>query len=218
MTERGGLFLVLEGVEGAGKSTQIVLLSRWMEEAGVPHVTTREPGGTPVGESVREVLLGDGGPDMPAETELFLVLAARAALIAEVVGPALERGEVVLADRFDLSTFAYQGYGRGLGADRLRPLNRVATGGLVPDLYLLLDLPVERGLECQAREEGRRGDRIEAEGRAFLERVAEGYRDLAQGDDRVVPVDAAGDPAEVHDRLKSVLTARFPGTFPPAKG
>lgn len=216
--DRPGLFLVLEGVEGAGKSTQLVLLASWMEENGVPHVTVREPGGTAIGESVREVLLGEGGPDMPAETELFLMLAARAALVREVVGPALERGEVVLADRFDLSTFAYQGYGRGLGADRLRPLNEVATGGLVPDLYLLLDLPVERGLERQRREEGRRGDRIESEGHAFLERVAGGYRDLARDDERVETVDAGGAPAEVHGRLRTLLTARFPGTFPPAPG
>ncbi len=216
MTERAaggrGLFLALEGVEGAGKSTQVVLLSEWMEREGIAHVTAREPGGTAVGETVREVLLGERGAGMAAEAELFLMLAARAAFVREVVRPALGRGEVVLADRFDLSTFAYQGYGRGLGADELRAPNRIATGGLRPDLYLLLDVPVARGLVRQRRG-GKGGDRIESEGAEFLERVAAGYRELAAADERVETVDGDRPAAEVHSRIRAALAARFPGTF-----
>ena len=122
-------FVVLEGVEGSGKSTQVRLLSAWLAEMGVAHATTREPGGTAVGEAIRGVLLDRDGLEMPPETELLLVLAARAAFVRDVVRPALERGETVLADRFDLSTFAYQGFGRGLDLETVRRLNEFATGG-----------------------------------------------------------------------------------------
>ncbi|MGD2120306.1 MAG: dTMP kinase [Gemmatimonadota bacterium] len=209
---RKGLFLVLEGVEGAGKSTQARLLSDWFLSLNVPHILAREPGGTPVGEAIREVVLDRGRLTMPAETELFLILGARAAFTRDLVLPALREGKVVLADRFDMSTFAYQGYGRGLDLEQLKQSNRLATGGLVPDLYLLLDLPVALGLERKGGVE--EGDRIEREGSTFLSRVAEGYRTLAQqmASARLVP--ASGTQEEVQTSLREVLRGRFPETFP----
>jgi dTMP kinase len=211
MTKRGGLFIVLEGVEGAGKSTQARLLSSALEAANVPHVLTREPGGTPVGEAIREVVLDKGGLAMPPETELFLILGARAAFVREVVRPALERGEIVLGDRFDLSTFAYQGFGRGLDLTRVREANRMATDGLEPDLCLILDLPVELGMDRKAG--GERADRIEREGADFLHRVRNGYLSMARDLPYAETVDARGTPEEIQARVWGLLEARFPETF-----
>lgn len=208
-----GLFIVLEGVEGAGKSTQVALLSRWMEASGVRHVLTREPGGTPVGEAIREIVLDRGGLTMPPETELFLILAARAAFVRDVVRPALEGGELVLADRFDLSTFAYQGYGRGLDLGEVRRANDLATGGVRPDLTLVLDLPVTEGLKRKGRPG--LGDRIEREGEPFLSRVREGYLALIRDEPRTRLLDASTTPESLHAGIRRVLGEAFPGTFPP---
>jgi dTMP kinase len=206
------LFLALEGVEGTGKSTQAELLSTWMEELGLPHVLTREPGGTPVGEAIRRVVLTKEDLVMPPETELFLILGARAAFLRDVVRPALEEGKLVLADRFALSTLAYQGFGRGLDLKELRRAIHLATGGLEPDLYLVLDLPVEEGL---ARKDGDDApDRIEREGRDFLLRVREGYLSLAREDPRIVLIPAHGDPGEVQAGIREALRQRYPETFP----
>lgn len=207
-----GLFLVLEGIEGAGKSTQIDLLAEWMEERGVTPVCAREPGGTDVGEEIREILLSWKHVTIPSETELFLILAARAAFVRERVEPALEEGSVVLADRYDLSTLAYQGHGRALDLDLVERANRLATGGLRPDLYVLLDLEVEEGLARQRRG-GKEEDRIEGAGIAFLRRVREGYRSLAESDDRVAVVSATGSVGEVQDRIRALVASRFPETF-----
>lgn len=208
----GGLFLVLEGIEGSGKTTQQRLLAEWLAELDVPRVVAREPGGTELGEEIRELLLGWRHASLPVAGELFLVLAARAAFVRGLVEPALERGEVVLSDRYDLSTLAYQGYGRELDLDLVRRANRLATGGLRPELYLLLDVEVEEGLARQRRE-GREEDRIEAAGVAFFRRVREGYRTLADEDERVRIVDGSGAPEEVHDRIRTLLSERFPETF-----
>lgn len=205
-------FIVLEGVEGSGKSTQIRLLDAWLSGLGVPHITTREPGGTGVGEAIRGVLLHEDGLEIPAETELLLMLAARAAFVREVVRPALEGGRTVLADRFDLSTFAYQGFGRGLELETVRAMNDFATGGLRPDLYIVLDLPAEEGTVRQARE-GKTLDRIEKAGAGFLERVREGYRVLAEEEGKAQVVNARGTPEEVHARLRALLEGTFPETF-----
>jgi dTMP kinase len=205
-------FIVLEGVEGSGKSTQIRLLDAWLESLGTEHVRAREPGGTRVGEEIREVLLHGDHESMPAETELLLMLAARAAFVREVVRPALEAGRTVLADRFDFSTFAYQGYGRGLDLETVRVLNRFATGGLVPDLVVVLDLPPAEGRRRQARE-GKTLDRIERAGEGFMERVREGYRELAESEGNARMVDARGTPEEVHARLRALLESSFPETF-----
>lgn len=184
-----------------------------MEESGIPHAVAREPGGTPVGEAIRGIVLNGGEIPMPPETELFLILAARAAFVREVVRPALEGGKVVLADRFDLSTFAYQGFGRGLELDQVRRANTMATGGLRPDLTLVLDVPVEVGLRRKGGREG--GDRIEQEGEVFLSRVREGYRQLARMDPHARIVDAGGGARDLHQTLRRILGETFPGTFPP---
>ncbi len=208
---KAGIFIVLEGVEGAGKSTQARLLSEWIEGFGIEVVLTREPGGTPVGEAIRRVVLDRGDLTMPAETELFLILGARAAFTQEVVRPALAAGKVVLADRFDLSTFAYQGFGRGLDLDQVREANAMATGGLKPDLSLVLDLPVEEGLARKGG--GQEGDRIEKEGVSFLSKVLKGYRTLAEEDERVRLIPAMGTMAEVQKLLRLALAEAFPETF-----
>jgi dTMP kinase len=205
-------FIVLEGVEGAGKSTQVGLLAAWLTAAGIPHVSAREPGGTPVGEAIRGVLLEARDLDVPPETELFLMLGARAAFVRDVVRPALERGDVVIADRFDFSTFAYQGYGRGIPLDDVARLNDVATGGLRPDAYIVLDVPVDEGARRQDAE-GKDPDRIEAAGRGFLERVRSGYLELADAEGRAHGVDGRGDAEQVHDRIRQLLESLFPETF-----
>ncbi len=217
MSRTPGLFIVLEGGEGVGKTTQARRLADWMQSRGIPHTLAREPGGTRVGEAIRGVLLDQKELSMPSETELLLMLAARAAFVQEVVRPALEAGEVMLSDRFECSTFVYQGLGRGLGLDRVREMNTFATGGVTPDLTLVLDLPTQVALRRQAVA-GKVADRIEGEGASFLERVGEGYRTLAAEDPRAVLVDAQGDPDQVQLRLQGLLTERFPEPFRPSQG
>ena len=207
-----GLFLVLEGVEGAGKTTQARLLTGWLEGLGRRVTTTREPGGTAVGEAVRAVLLDRSDLDVPPESELLLVLAARAAFVRDVVGPALARGDVVVADRFSLSTLAYQGYGRGLELETVRSLDAFARAGVEPDLTLLFDVPPDEGVRRQ-RAAGKGGDRIERAGEAFHARVAAGYQYLAAGLDRIRVVDAVGTEDVVHERVRVALHEVFPGTF-----
>ena len=209
---RAGRFIVLEGGDGVGKSTQAALLSSFMDARGIPHVLTREPGGTPVGEAIRELLLGRADFDMPAETELLLMLAARATFVRDVVRPALAEGKVVLADRFSLSTLAYQGYGRGLDLDDVREAIRIATGGLDADLYVVLDLPAREGTARQQRD-GMQPDRIEQAGDAFLSRVREGYLELAESEVTVRTVSARGKPEEVHMRIRELLARTSPETF-----
>jgi len=206
-----GLFVVLEGVEGSGKSTQAALLAEWLAAAGVPQLLTREPGGTTAGESIRRVLLH--GDELGARAELLLILAARAVLVEEVIRPALAEGRVVVADRFDLSTLAYQGYGRGLPLDEVRRLNLFATGGLRPDLTLVLDVAWETGVARRERE-GRVSDRIERAGTEFHARVAEAYRLLAREEAGVERVDGEGSVAEVSERIRRVLRSRFAETIP----
>ena len=211
--ENAGRFIVLEGGDGVGKTTQVALLSAWFDAIGLPHISTREPGGTPVGEAIREVVLGRRELDMPAESELLLILAARAAFVRDVVRPALADGKTVLADRFSLSTLAYQGYGRGLDLDRVRDGIRIATDGLVPDLYLVLDLSVEEGQDRQRRDRAE-ADRIEKEGKGFREAVRDGYLALAESETGVEVLSARGTPDEVHVRIRDRLIAGFPTTFP----
>ena len=213
---RPGLFLVLEGVEGAGKTTQAAMLAAWLRGRGHAVTVTREPGGTDAGEAVRAVLLDRPDLELSAETELLLVLAARAALVRQVVEPAVAQGRMVVADRFSLSTFAYQGYGRGLDLPEVQRMDRFARGGLEPDLVVLLDLPVRDGVRRQ-RAVGKGSDRIEGAGARFHERVAAGYHDFARrepSDGRTIQVvDGLGTPDEVHERIVAVLRAHFPGTF-----
>jgi len=179
-------FIAFEGPEGGGKSTQLRAVAALLAARNIPHLLTREPGGTAIGEANRA---------MVARTEVFLLLAARAQHIAEVIAPALERGETVLCDRFAGATFAYQGYGRGLPLDELRRLQTFAAGALVPDLTLLFDLPVEIGLA--RRQAAGDVNRLDAAGLDFHRRVRDGYLALADADptrweriDAAAPLDA----------------------------
>jgi len=173
-------FIAFEGPEGGGKSTQIRAVAAVLAARGIPHLLTREPGGTAIGEQIRAILLGVENRAMVARTEVFLLLAARAQHIAEVIAPALERGETVLCDRFAGATFAYQGYGRGLPLDALRKLQTFAAGALTPDLTLLFDVPVEIGLA--RRQAAGDVNRLDAAGLEFHRRVREGYLALATAD------------------------------------
>ncbi|HET9982432.1 MAG TPA: dTMP kinase [Longimicrobiales bacterium] len=210
-----GLFVVLEGPEGSGKTTQVGLLVDWLEAEGIPSLRVREPGGTPEGEQIRRVILESG--HVPARAELLLLLAARAILVEERIRPALEAGMVVVADRYTLSSLAYQGYGRGLGAAVVDELNDFATGGLRPDLTVLLDVPAELG-EARRRQAGFADDRIEQAGREFHRRVVEAYRLLAQDRPDIVVLDGTGSVDEVQREVRRLLARLFPETFPSGEG
>ncbi len=207
-----GRFIVVEGAEGVGKTTQARRLAAFLETVGVSVVVGREPGRTSIGEGIRELLLHGTRTALPPQTELHLILAARAAYVAEVVEPALAAGKWVVSDRFDLSTFAYQGYGTGIDGERIAVMNHDVTSGLVPDLYLVLDLGVEEGM---ARREGedRDWDRFETAGFAFLRRVRRGYVELAGARDNAVLVPAGGTPGEVEERICDEVVRAFPETF-----
>jgi dTMP kinase len=175
---RRGRFITLEGIEGAGKSTLLLALAGALQARGLAVCTTREPGGTPLAEAIRQLVLERRAGGMSPATELLLMFAARASHVAERIEPALARGEWVLCDRFTDASRAYQGGGRGLGTDAIESLAAVAHPRLTPDLTLLLDLPVEAGLmRAKGRKDG--GDRFEDEAAAFFGRVRERYLQLA---------------------------------------
>jgi dTMP kinase len=157
---RPGLFLAFEGVEGSGKTTQVALFAAWLREQGLDVVVAREPGSTPLGERVRQTVLGEVGLHVPPRSELFLMLAARAAFVEQVVRPGIEAGQIVIADRFELSTLAYQGAGRGLPLEEVAACNHIATGGVTPAATVLLDVDPEVGAARQ-RAEGKSADRME---------------------------------------------------------
>jgi dTMP kinase len=207
MTARG-LFVTFEGGEGSGKSTQLERLAARLRASGVGPLVTREPGGTPLAEGVRALLLDpEGSPDAMAEA--LLMEAARADLVATVLRPALHAGRIVLCDRYDDSTLAYQGAGRGLDAEMLRTLNRFATGGLRPDLTLLYDIDPAVGIARRA-ESGKALDRLDRESLAFHLRVRERFLDLARAEPkRFVVLDASGSAAELEARAWSALEPRL---------
>ena len=210
-----GRLIAFEGVEGAGKSTQLELLRQALEDrrGGPPVgrlrevVVTREPGGTPAGERIRALLL-DPGVELHPRAEALLFAAARAELVENVIRPALERGAVVLCDRYLDSSLAYQGGARGLGRGPVEQVNRFATGGVVPDLVVLLDLDPADGL---ARAGGRR-DRIEAQDLDFHRRVRDAFRDLAAADpERFTVLDATAPVPEIATRVRTVVLGLLEG-------
>ena len=200
------MFITLEGPEGAGKTTQLRALAGFLRDCGYDVVTTREPGGTPIGDQIRHVLHDTANTAMSPTAEMLLYAASRAQLVAEVIRPALVAGRVVLCDRYADSTLAYQGFGRGLDADMLATLTAIATGGLRPDLTLLLDLDVVRGL-ARRRDEGEEMNRLDLETLEFHRRVRDGYLALAAAEPaRWVCIDAdrPGDEVQV-DVRRAVL-------------
>ncbi|MGH7571066.1 MAG: dTMP kinase [Gemmatimonadota bacterium] len=195
-----GTLITFEGGEGGGKSTQADLLGTWLLEKGYQVVVAREPGTTQVGEMVRQILLEEAPDHLAAEAELALYVAARAQLVAEVVRPALAAGRVVVLDRFGDSSVAYQGYGRELGPDRVKVMNRWATGGIEPDLTILVDVAADVEADRLA---GRPRDRLERAGRSFHDRVREGYRELAGKEpDRFLVVDAGRPIDEIQGAIR----------------
>lgn len=199
-----GLFITLEGPEGAGKSTNREYLAERLREQGVEVLLTREPGGTPLAERIRELLLAPSDEPMAVDTELLLVFAARAQHLQQVIRPALAKGSVVLCDRFTDATYAYQGGGRGLSIERIAQLEQFVQGELRPDLTLIFDLPVEVGL-ARAAARGRL-DRFEQEGRGFFEAVRQAYLQRAeQAPQRYRVLDAGQTLAQVQADIDALL-------------
>jgi dTMP kinase len=199
-----GRFITLEGSEGSGKSTNLAYVRAWLEAAGKPVVMTREPGGTPLGEKIRELLLDHRNNEMAVDTELLLMFAARAQHLHQLILPALAAGSWVLCDRFTDATYAYQGGGRGVGVERIAALEQFVQGDLRPDLTLILDVPPEVGLaRASARGEP---DRFEREKQDFFERVRRGYLALAeQAPARYRVIDASRPLPEVQAQLETAL-------------
>ncbi len=204
-----GLFITFEGPEGSGKSTQARLLAAWLAEQGLDVRFTREPGGTPIGDRIRQILLSPDTTNLVAEAEVLLFSASRAQLVREVILPHLEQGGIVVCDRYADSTYAYQGYGRGLDMDILRRITHFATRGLVPDLTFLIDIPVQEGLHRKRRGDGEDDwNRMEAEVLAYHERVRAGYLELArQEPERWVVLDGRLPVEVLHQRVRERVAA-----------
>lgn len=204
MGELRGRFISLEGGEGVGKSSNIAFIVDWLTDAGIPFIQTREPGGTPLAEEIRELLLRPRDEGMTELSELLLVFAARAQHLCTKIEPALAAGTWVLCDRFTDATFAYQGYGRGLSRDTIEQLQQMVQGARRPDLTLLLDAPVEVGM-ARAGERGEL-DRFEQEQHSFFERVRAGYLALAEADpQRFSIIDASQPLADVQRDIGQIL-------------
>lgn len=208
-------FISFEGGDGSGKTTHLRLLESYLLSKGHLCLCTREPGGTPLGKMIRRVLLEAGEEEIFSPTELFLYLADRAQHVREVVQPALEGGKLVLCDRFTDSTLAYQGYGRGVDLKMLRHLNQLASGGISPDLTLLLDCPVEVGLSRTANRvfgqgSKEREDRFEREQLDFHERVRRGFLELACAEpSRIHVLDAARPVEEIQQKIRDLIDERL---------
>ncbi|MAZ87711.1 MAG: dTMP kinase [Cellvibrionaceae bacterium] len=199
-----GKFITLEGTEGVGKTTNLTFIQEWLEQKNVPLIVTREPGGTPLAEELREMLLRKRDEPVDASAELLMVFAARAQHLNQVIRPALERGEWVLCDRFTDATYAYQGAGRGLSLEMIETLENLVQEELRPDLTIVLDIDVETGL---ARASDRAAlDRFESEAVEFFHRVRGGYRTrVAQQPDRYRVIDAGQNLKAVQSDVAAVL-------------
>ena len=203
-------FITFEGSEGSGKSTQADRLAARLQRCGVPHVLTREPGGTPIGESIRDLLqFAPHNSNMTPETELLLFEASRSQLAREVIKPSLERGICVIADRFFDSTTVYQGAARQLDREMIERVNAFAVADCVPDITFVLD--VDAATAESRMSEPRKADRMEQQSAEFYERVREGYRELAASErKRIVMIDGSGDLDEIEKQIWETLSSRFP--------
>jgi dTMP kinase len=202
-------FITFEGIDQSGKSTQIELLARDLDAAGIPFISVREPGGTALGEKIRELLLGPEHDGMDAWAEALLYAAARAQLVSKVISPALGEGKVVISDRYIDSSLAYQGIARGLGPQTLMEINLTATRGLLPDLTFVFHLDVNQSRERLAAR-ATNEDRIENEPRAFHRSVEEGYSQLeGMYPQRIVGIDAAGSVEDIHLAIVALCRERL---------
>jgi len=201
-----GRFVVIDGPDGAGKSTQVDLLAGWLRDNGAAVTQVRDPGGTAIGDLIREILLDNEHEEMSVECETMLYMASRAQLVAEIVRPALARGDCVLSDRYIYATIAYQGAG-GVDPEQIRVAGKIATGGLWPDLTIVLDVSARRGLARLTKDP----DRMEAKGHQFQEDVRKCFLKLADEDPRhFVLLSASGTVDEVHQQLcEKILDWRF---------
>ena len=203
-------FITFEGSEGCGKTTQVQKLAGRLARSGVTHLVTREPGGTPIGETIRELLqFAPHNSSMTPETELFLFEASRSQLVREIIKPALERGMCVIADRFFDSTTVYQGAARTLDRELIERLNTFAVGDCIPDVTFVLDVDAAT---AKSRMQGpRKTDRMEQQPAEFYERVREGYRALAKREpSRVVLIDGSRTADEIENEIWKILASRFP--------
>lgn len=203
-----GLFVSMEGPDGAGKSTQIELLRAYLTARGYDVIITREPGGTVISEAIRQIILNKEYTEMSPNTELLLYAAARAQLVQEVIRPALDVGKAVICDRFLESSVVYQGIARGLGVEKVYAVNDYALEGLRPQLTILLDLSAEEGLRRKKNQAEL--DRMEAEGLQFHQKVVEGYRMLADREkDRIMKISASLPVDEIHAKIVSAIEERI---------
>lgn len=204
-----GRFITFEGIDGCGKTTQLRMLAQWLREHEVDLIETVEPGGTEIGRQIRRILLDPASAAMEPRAELLLYFASRAQNVEEVIRPALEAGRTVLCDRFTDSTIAYQGCGRGLDAEVIRELDRIACRGLKPEITILLDIDPETSLARARRRNERTGSsesRIDDESGAFHERVRRGYLALAKAEpDRIVTIDGTAGKGDVARRIREAL-------------
>jgi len=201
-----GKFITIEGIEGAGKTTCIQVVTEVTERQGISAIHTREPGGTDLGEDLRSLLLGHKHTGMSDDAELLMMFAARAEHIAQKIQPALDDGKWVLCDRFTDATYAYQGYGRGIPLEKIASLENWVQGALRPDLTLLMDLPVEVGMERAGKRSA--PDRFESEAWDFFERIRKGYLSIAaEQPSRVKVIDASQDLANVQAQIRAAMEA-----------
>lgn len=210
MTPAPGLFITLEGIEGAGKSTVARWVREWLDQRGIRVTLTREPGGTALAERVRQVVLERGQERLSPVTETLLMFAARGIHLENLIRPALERGDWVVCDRFTDATLAYQGGGRGIDPTWIASLASQVQAGLRPDCTLLLDLPVPLGLERARSRHAGAADRFEAEAQAFFDRVRAAYLELARREPRRIHVIDASGPIEAVERQVAAVLERLP--------
>lgn len=204
-------FITFEGSEGSGKTSQLKELAKWLQSEGHKVLVTREPGGTLIGDLIRDILLDPAHKEMEATTEILLFSAARAQLVGQVIRPHLSEGGIVLCDRYSDSTLAYQGFGRGLELSTLRVITSFATSGLQPALKIYLDVPVEEGLDRRQKAEGSEWNRLDAEALTFHQKVRRGYLSLIADEPHRWAVIDAIQPFEVvqqaiRDRIAPLLT------------
>ncbi len=197
-----GLFIAFEGADGCGKSTQLRFLADYLESLRISVVRTREPGGCPISEKIRDIVLDKDNTQMSSVTEAMLYAAARAQHVSQVIKPAIDNGEIVLCDRFLYSSLAYQGYGRQLGVEKVRKINEIAVQGYMPDVTVFLKMPPERAFERM--NELKEHDRIEREDMSFHRRVYDGFTELSKSED-IMSIDGSGTKFETHEIIKNRL-------------
>ena len=199
-----GLFITFEGLDGAGKSTQIQKVKEIFEQKGFEVVLTREPGGTDISEKIREIILDNDNDEMSFVTEALLYAASRAQHVHEKIKPALDAGKVVICDRYVHSSIAYQGYGRGLGAEKVMAINSHAIDGLLPDISFFILLPTDKAME-RLKSSNRELDRLEVEQADFFQKVEEGYMKIAEEYDNIIKIDASKSVDEIAKVISDII-------------